>query len=94
LDWQFHLVVVIARGFAVGPHYLVLTLTSPGAWGAHLVDAVDAANPCARSPRAGTVVVIIRAHAADRFAREIIAILTVSAARSRRLMGKPFGGSV
>jgi hypothetical protein len=34
-----------------------------------------------------------QAHAADRFAREILAILTVSAARSRRLMGKPLGGS-
>jgi len=31
------------------------------------------------------------AHAADRFAREIIDILTVSAVRSRRLMGRPFG---
>jgi hypothetical protein len=31
------------------------------------------------------------AHAADRFAREIIAILTVLVMRSRRLMGKPFG---
>ena len=31
------------------------------------------------------------AHAADRFAREILAILTVSAVRSRRLMGMPFG---
>ena len=33
------------------------------------------------------------AHAADRFAREILDILTVVAARSRRLMGRPFGGS-
>jgi hypothetical protein len=31
------------------------------------------------------------AHAADRFAREIVRFLTVSAARSRRLMGRPFG---
>ena len=33
------------------------------------------------------------AYAADRFAREIVRILTVSLARSRRLIGKPFGGS-
>ena len=33
------------------------------------------------------------AHATDRFAREIIAILTLSyAARSRRLMRNPLGG--
>ena len=31
------------------------------------------------------------AHAADRFAREIVGFLTVCVARSRRLMGKPFG---
>jgi len=31
------------------------------------------------------------AHAADRFAREIIGILTVAAVRLRRLMGNPFG---
>ena len=31
------------------------------------------------------------AHAADRFAREIVGFLTVSAVRSRRLMGIPFG---
>jgi hypothetical protein len=31
------------------------------------------------------------AHAADRFAREIDGILTVTAVRSRRLMGNPFG---
>jgi len=31
------------------------------------------------------------AHAADRFAREIIAILTLIAARLRRLMGNSFG---
>ena len=31
------------------------------------------------------------AHAADRFAHEIIGILTVSAMRSRRLMGNPLG---
>jgi hypothetical protein len=36
------------------------------------------------------------AHAADRCAREIVGILTVSVVRSRRLMGRPFGtrGSV
>jgi len=34
------------------------------------------------------------AHAADRFAREIVGILALSyAARSRRLMGRPFGGN-
>jgi hypothetical protein len=33
-----------------------------------------------------------QAHAADRFAREIEGILTVFVARSRRLMGRPFGG--
>ena len=33
------------------------------------------------------------AHAADRFAREIIGFLIVRVARSRRLMGRPFGGS-
>jgi hypothetical protein len=32
------------------------------------------------------------AHAADRFAREIIGILTLSAVRLRRLMGSPLGG--
>jgi len=32
------------------------------------------------------------AHAADRFAREIVRILIVSAVRSQRLMGRPFGG--
>jgi hypothetical protein len=32
-----------------------------------------------------------QAHAADRFAREIIAILTVFVVRLRRLMGKPLG---
>jgi hypothetical protein len=32
------------------------------------------------------------AHAADRFAREILAILAVCAARSQRLMGNPLGG--
>ena len=32
------------------------------------------------------------AHAADRFAREIIGILTVVALRLRRLMGNPLGG--
>src|SRR5947208_2277734 len=31
------------------------------------------------------------AHAADRFAHKIRAILTVSAVRSRQLMGRPFG---
>jgi len=31
------------------------------------------------------------AHAADRFAREIVGILTVAAVRSQRLMGRPFG---
>ena len=31
------------------------------------------------------------AHAADRFAREIVGFLTVVVARSRRLMGKPLG---
>jgi hypothetical protein len=31
------------------------------------------------------------AHAADRFAREIIAILAVIVVRSRRLMGRPLG---
>jgi hypothetical protein len=31
------------------------------------------------------------AHAADRCAREIIGILTVSAVRLRRLMGRPLG---
>jgi hypothetical protein len=31
------------------------------------------------------------AHAADRFAHEIIAILAVFVMRLRRLMGKPFG---
>jgi hypothetical protein len=31
------------------------------------------------------------AHAADRFAREIIAILAVFAVRLRRLMGNPLG---
>jgi hypothetical protein len=35
------------------------------------------------------------AHAADRFAREIVAFLILSlAARSRRLMGKPLGGAL
>jgi hypothetical protein len=34
-----------------------------------------------------------QAHAADRFAREIIGILTVFAARLRRLMGRPLGGA-
>jgi hypothetical protein len=33
------------------------------------------------------------AHAADRFAREIVGFLTVSAVRSRRLMGRPLGAS-
>jgi len=32
------------------------------------------------------------AHAADRFAREILAILAVFAVRLRRLMGNPLGG--
>jgi len=32
------------------------------------------------------------AHAADRCAREIGGILTAFVARSRRLMGRPFGG--
>jgi hypothetical protein len=32
------------------------------------------------------------AHAADRFAREIVGFLAVIAVRSRRLMGNPFGG--
>jgi hypothetical protein len=31
------------------------------------------------------------AHAADRFAREIVGFLVAIAVRSRRLMGKPFG---
>jgi hypothetical protein len=31
------------------------------------------------------------AHAADRCAREIVGILTVSMVRSQRLMGRPFG---
>jgi len=31
------------------------------------------------------------AHAADRFAREIVGILTVAAVRSQRLMGRPLG---
>ena len=31
------------------------------------------------------------AHAADRFAREIVRFLTVVAVRSRRLMSRPFG---
>jgi hypothetical protein len=35
-----------------------------------------------------------KVHAADRFAREIIAILTVCVARSRRLMGRPLGRTV
>ena len=34
------------------------------------------------------------AHAADRFARKIVGILTVCVVRSRRLMGKPLGGLV
>ena len=34
------------------------------------------------------------APAADRFAREIVRILTASAARSRRLMGIPLGGTL
>jgi len=34
------------------------------------------------------------AHAADRFAREIIAILTAFVVRLRRLMGRPLGGSI
>jgi len=34
------------------------------------------------------------AHAADRFAREIIAILAVIVVRSRRLMGRPLGGAL
>jgi len=34
-----------------------------------------------------------QAHAADRFAREILAILTVCAARSQRLMGNPLAGN-
>jgi hypothetical protein len=33
------------------------------------------------------------AHAADRFAREIVRILTVCVVRSRRLMGRPLGGN-
>jgi len=33
------------------------------------------------------------AHAADRFAREIVGILTVFVARLRRLMGNSLGGS-
>ena len=33
------------------------------------------------------------AYAADRFAREIIRFLTLSAARSRQLNGSPLGGS-
>ena len=32
------------------------------------------------------------AHAADRFAHEIVGFLTVSVMRSRRLMGNPLGG--
>jgi hypothetical protein len=35
-----------------------------------------------------------QAHAADRFAREIVRILAVYAARSRRLMGKALGRSI
>jgi hypothetical protein len=35
-----------------------------------------------------------QAHAADRFAREIVCILTVSAVRLRRLMGRPLGGAI
>ena len=34
------------------------------------------------------------AHAADRFAREIVRFLTVIAVRLRRLMGRPFGASL
>jgi len=48
-------------------------------------------NQC--ESRSRITVAVQQAHAADRCAREILAILTVSAARSRRLMGKPFGGS-
>jgi len=33
------------------------------------------------------------AHAADRFAREIIRILVAVVMRSRRLMGRPLGGN-
>jgi hypothetical protein len=33
------------------------------------------------------------AHAADRFAREIVLFLAVLVARSRRLNGNPFGGN-
>jgi hypothetical protein len=33
------------------------------------------------------------APAADRFAREIVGFLTVFVVRSRRLMGRPLGGS-
>src|SRR5438552_10874123 len=33
------------------------------------------------------------AHAADRFAREIVGFSTACAVRLRRLMGRPFGGS-
>jgi len=52
MSGQFWVVVVNARGFAVEPHYLVLTLTSPSAWGAALVGAVQAACACPLSPRA------------------------------------------
>jgi len=34
------------------------------------------------------------AHAADRFAREIVGILTAVAMRLRRLMGRPLGRTV
>jgi len=41
----------------------------------------------------GSALAAEHAHAADRFAREIGGILTLLPARSRRLMGRPFGGS-
>jgi NAD(P)H-hydrate repair Nnr-like enzyme with NAD(P)H-hydrate dehydratase domain len=44
------------------------------------------------SPRQSIGAAAQPAHAADRFAREIVRILTVLAARLRRLMGKPLGG--
>jgi len=38
-------------------------------------------------------VAVQQAHAADRFAREIVGFLTVAVVRSRRLMGRPLDGS-
>src|SRR5437764_3415444 len=53
---------------------------SVGVWSAHA-----AGNPKALDRSAE------HAHAADRFAREIVRILKAFLARSRRLMGKPLG---